>query len=92
MIPPMHQKSIVKPVQQIQGIDATIQKQIPEFGIEGYLQAMRDKDYRKLRSTRTRNTSADSSTPTWQTNHPSASSQQLSACNIFNINDCHWKI
>jgi len=92
MIPTKHQKPIVKPEQQIQGIGTTTPKPIPEFGIEGYLQAMREKDHQKLRSTRTPNTSADSSTPTWQTNHPPASSQQLSGCNIFNINNCDWKI
>jgi hypothetical protein len=92
MIPTKHQKPIVKPVQQIQGVDVTNPKPIPEFGIEGYVQAMREKDRRKMKSTRTPSTSADSSTPTWQTNHPSASSQHLSGCNIFNINDCHWKI
>jgi hypothetical protein len=89
MIPTNHQKPIVKPEQKTQGIDKAIQKPIPEFGIEGYVQAMREKDRRKMKSTRTPSTSADSSTPTWQTNHPSASSHSLSGCNIFNINDCH---
>jgi len=85
----------IKPIQPIMGIEATKPKRIkkpvhyrkfgaevsipkpnpiPEFGTGGYVAAMKEQDHPKRRSTAT----------------PTTSSNKLTGCNIFNINDCSW--
>jgi hypothetical protein len=50
-------------------------KPIPEFGTGGYVDAMRKQDH---------------PTGSRSTTTPSTSSNNLTGCNIFNINDCSW--
>jgi len=56
-------------------VSAPKPKPIPEFGIGGYVDAMRKQDH----PSRSRSTTT-----------PTTSSTHLSGCNIFNLDACSW--